>query len=387
MNKDYSVDTVSDVFVQELKDYFYKCYSVLKEREIIIYGAGGYGKMMVKAFSDIGMRDNIVAICDSNPDKWGKEIEGIAICGIDAVSADSNMIIVIASQYEEEIRKVLKSYSFEIFDKPSYQVFVEEKLDMYVWENTKVNAMGFRIEWFKEYQEKFIDWENKVLPLLSDEKSKTIFLNRIEFYKTGKLESLTKIPVDDIEYFDSSYYPMSDSEIYIDCGAYTGDTVEAFIDTVKNYRKIYAFEPDIKNFKELNKRVEKLKCHENIHIFPFAIGENDGKLRFASEATLGSHISEDGNIEVSVKKLDDIITGEVSFIKMDIEGSELAALKGAKSIIKKYKPKLAICIYHKCEDLFEIPVFLHELLPEYKIVIRQHKYDLYDTVLYAWVDK
>ena len=71
---------------------------------------------------------------------------------------------------------------------------------------------------------------------------------------------------------------------------------------------------------------------------------------------------------------------------MDIEGSELAALKGAKRIIKQYKPKLAICVYHKCEDIFKIPLYLHELVPEYKIMIRQHRYDLYDTVLYAYVE-
>ena len=74
---------------------------------------------------------------------------------------------------------------------------------------------------------------------------------------------------------------------------------------------------------------------------------------------------------------------KVTLIKMDIEGAELQSLKGAKRIIQHDKPKLAICIYHKPEDMVEIPLYIKELVPEYKLYIRHHSSNVSDTVLYA----
>ncbi len=74
---------------------------------------------------------------------------------------------------------------------------------------------------------------------------------------------------------------------------------------------------------------------------------------------------------------------KVTFIKLDIEGSELEALRGAEKIIRRDKPRLAISIYHKPQDYFEIPLYIRGLVPEYKLYIRHHKFNKNDTVLYA----
>ena len=83
--------------------------------------------------------------------------------------------------------------------------------------------------------------------------------------------------------------------------------------------------------------------------------------------------------------IDDIVDprDKVTFIKMDVEGAELESLKGAKNIILRDCPKLAICIYHKPEDLFEIPILIKEMCREYKIVIRQYADSIFETVCYA----
>ena len=81
--------------------------------------------------------------------------------------------------------------------------------------------------------------------------------------------------------------------------------------------------------------------------------------------------------------MDNCILDEVTYIKLDIEGAELEALKGAKKIIQKYKPRLAVCIYHKKEDLIEIPQYLKELVPEYKFYVRHYSNTTWETVLYA----
>ncbi|MBQ4363823.1 MAG: FkbM family methyltransferase [Oscillospiraceae bacterium] len=100
---------------------------------------------------------------------------------------------------------------------------------------------------------------------------------------------------------------------------------------------------------------------------------------------MGSTFSDDGNGDLTdVKKLDDILKDEKpTLIKMDIEGAELDTLIGAENTIRKYKPKLAVCIYHKIEDIITIPKYLHSLVPEYKFRVRQHSCSMLETVLYA----
>ena len=90
-------------------------------------------------------------------------------------------------------------------------------------------------------------------------------------------------------------------------------------------------------------------------------------------------------VSAKVVSLDSCITDKVTFIKMDIEGAELNALKGSREIIKKYKPRLAVSVYHKKEDLIEIPLYIKELVPEYKLYIRHYSNAAIETVLYAVV--
>ena len=93
----------------------------------------------------------------------------------------------------------------------------------------------------------------------------------------------------------------------------------------------------------------------------------------------------ESSITVPSVALDDVVTGRVSFIKMDIEGSELSALKGARRIITEQRPRLAISIYHKPMDFLLIPEYILSLVPEYKMAIRHYGADALETVLYAWV--
>lgn len=106
------------------------------------------------------------------------------------------------------------------------------------------------------------------------------------------------------------------------------------------------------------------------------------------EGGSGSCVVKNGKSIVKGISLDEVVKDKkVTFIKMDIEGSELNALKGAESIIKKNKPRLAICIYHKPEDILELPLYILELIPEYRFYIRHYSSHIWETVLYAVTDK
>ena len=111
------------------------------------------------------------------------------------------------------------------------------------------------------------------------------------------------------------------------------------------------------------------------------------KLSFNEEAGSGSHMAEEGEqcvVTIDVDSIDNVCAGDkVTLIKMDVEGSELKALEGAINVIKRDKPRLAICVYHKPEDLYEIPQWIKSVIPEYKLYLRQHERSDYETVLYA----
>ena len=179
--------------------------------------------------------------------------------------------------------------------------------------------------------------------------------------------------------------------VFVDCGAFDGDTVRMFKKVtkrmgVKNYNCV-CFEPDADNFVSLKHNhpdVTAFNCGvwSETTVLCFSTGNGDAsKVVDGMENKAGSSI-----VKIPVRCIDDIDECKgASFIKMDIEGSEQNALIGAKETIIKNRPKLAICIYHSDEDMIKIPKMIHEWVPEYRLYIRHHSNTLAETVLYATV--
>ena len=184
-----------------------------------------------------------------------------------------------------------------------------------------------------------------------------------------------------IQYFD--VFDASKDEIFIDGGAYNGDTILDFVRWTKGtYNKIYAFEPIEKMYRFIIERIGKENL-DRIKLYNNALWDKKENLHFA-ESEAGSCVAETGMSIIQGIALDEIVKDEnITFIKMDIEGSELKALEGARNTIIRNKPKLAICIYHKPEDIIEVPFYLLSLVPEYKFYIRHYSSCLWETVLYA----
>lgn len=201
------------------------------------------------------------------------------------------------------------------------------------------------------------------------------------------------------QYFQEQIIGKHKDEIYLDCGVLDRlDIIEFVRFTNHQYNKIIEFEPDPKNV-ELSKINLEKRHIRNVEMIPQGVWSSSGELTFltAGNGSTGnsefiSEVSEFSNfdiplgdvVSVPVTSIDDVCSGDpVTLIKMDIEGSELEALKGAANTIKYNKPRLAICIYHKPEDIIEIPQYLSSLVPEYKFYIRHHMDNTWETVLYA----
>lgn len=184
-------------------------------------------------------------------------------------------------------------------------------------------------------------------------------------------------------YFDLPELIKSGEEVFIDAGGANGDTTLEFMEWCNHdYEKVYAFEPTKDGYFVMQ---EKFRSNPKVEVFPYGLWNKDTSLKFHTGSNIvGSRITDLGNDTIEVKSLDNILQGrKATFIKMDIEGSELEALMGAKDTIQRYRPKLAISLYHKPEDIITIPSYIKELIPDYKLYLRHHSNTKWDFVLYA----
>ncbi len=245
---------------------------------------------------------------------------------------------------------------------------------------------------------------NHLKSLLQDELSvKVIDLNikakKLRDYKClGEIFDVSKeiqytdilgvtIRRDPEHYFVKDIVKLSTEEVFVDAGGYIGDTVLEFVNKTKgDFKKVHMFEASKRT---CEKAVENLEAHK-IDMQKICI-HNVGLFSSKQEAFFdwnagGSQISKKGQEKVQLVKFDDYLSEEdrkeVTFVKMDIEGAEMDALKGMAETISTYKPKLAISIYHLDTDLWEIPLYIHQLNPDYKFYIRQHA-TVGETVCYA----
>lgn len=175
-----------------------------------------------------------------------------------------------------------------------------------------------------------------------------------------------------------------EKEIFVDGGSYDGKSSVGFRDWSRNsYNKIIAFEPDFYNI-NMCERTFQENGIKNYEIISKGLWSESAVLQFNENRNGSSRlVASGGNCEVSVDSLDNMIHDDVTFIKMDIEGSEYQALLGAKQIIKEKVPKLAISVYHNPEDIVQIPRLILSLRKEYKFYIRHYSSTGFDTILYA----
>ena len=173
---------------------------------------------------------------------------------------------------------------------------------------------------------------------------------------------------------------LGEKEIYCDLGAYNGDTITEFLGVVGSYDKIYAFEPDKKNFKKLEKAYGK---KENIFIFNCASTDKTGEIGFLANGGRHSVVSDKGNMIPSLSLDDALRGGRATYIKFDVEGMEESAIAGARNTILKYKPKMLVSAYHKTDDYFRLPMMINQIRDDYKIYMRHYKYlPAWDTQFY-----
>ena len=243
----------------------------------------------------------------------------------------------------------------------------------------------------------------EVYNLLEDDLSREIFTEVLNVRFKIKPPRVLYKYFDKDQYFTLPQMNLFDNDtVFVDCGAFVGDTTEKFINNCQSiFGKIYAFEPgkiQANAFIERRKRLIKEWAldESQIQLIQAGVGSksHEGVMvqGILNNHIIGRRITCDiKNIDSSADKvkivaLDEILKNQrVDFIKSDVEGSEMEMLRGAENIIKTQKPILALSIYHKLTDYYEIPLYLKSLVPEYHMKIRHHSTDFSETVLYCYI--
>ena len=224
---------------------------------------------------------------------------------------------------------------------------------------------------------------------LSDKKSKEVYLHTVNCRRNFAPEHVTALEqlCNWNQYFGNDIVPYIQGDTVIDCGAYTGDTLETFLNAPNcRCQSYFALEPTPEYFSAIVNYVQDHKLQKQVRPLQIAVWDRCEDLSFLASADTGNAVAYKGGITVHADTIDHILSGhhgKVNFIKMDIEGSEVHALRGAKEVICRDHPVLAICIYHRVPDLWEIPLLILSMYGGYRLYVRHHSKGIGETVLYA----
>lgn len=176
---------------------------------------------------------------------------------------------------------------------------------------------------------------------------------------------------------------LCEDECFVDAGSFDGRTAILFTEWCGGkYSRIWAFEPDERNIAKCSMNLSEAGVR-NFEVVNSGLWDRQCELAFSAEASGASKIENEGTMRIHTERMDERIKERVTFIKMDIEGSEYRALEGAEKLIREYRPKLAISVYHKPEDIWELPRLVLQMNPSYKLYFRHYSIAAAETVMYA----
>jgi len=218
---------------------------------------------------------------------------------------------------------------------------------------------------------------------LADDLSRATFLEAIALRRTRRPEFLRSVTPGD-QYFPSGVPIPRTGVRFVDGGAFDGDTIAHLIEAGFVFGGIAAFEPDPANYAALAERLSAMRTCDELSVLPCGLDSGLHQVRFRAQGLASSSIAADGELLIQTVSLDECMPRfRPNYVKLDIEGAEASAIKGMARTIQSSRPALAVCVYHKPADLWEIPMLIDELLPDSDFYLRAHAWNGFELVFYA----
>jgi len=347
------------------------------QEPVIIYGAGAFGRDVARALRQQG--HNVLGFMDRS---GTTDIEGLPcrhpesdLRDWQAVGATVLLGLHNYGVNPLQVHDQLHALGFpRVYLPVEYHRGLEKELGDRYW----LGGHGS----YRHHQDEI----QAVFDLLSDEKSRALFISTLEYRALNRPESHpTAEP--ELAYFPLDLPRWEEPLSWVDGGACDGDTLRAFPFDRYRCADVYAFEPDPKNYAILQTALRQFRTKSpasRAASWPCGLGKDNVVLKFKTGLGFASAADASGDSYCPVTQLDTVLQGSpVNLIKLDIEGAEPDALLGAREIIAEQKPGLAICIYHTPGHLWEIPLDIARRHTGYRFYLRCHGQSSFDLVLYA----
>ena len=342
-----------------------------KINPIWIFGAGNFGSDLAKILVNEGF--NLLGFIETKPKI--DQVLGLPVVSWNQLTPENKKAQLAIGIFNrgmplDELSKLAEDFGFSDIFMP-WDIYFEfgESLGWRFW-LSKPEVILNSLEEIKRTYE-----------LLADDASKNCLLGILAF-RLGLNTNYASFSHSESQYFNQLTLPglKNRSVVYVDCGAYNGDTL-AHISREVAISQAWLFEPDTQNFSDLVGNVKEIKV--NASCIPCGVSDKYEILTFSGGGE-GAAISELGSQKIVTVALDQILPlGKIDFLKLDIEGAEAMALRGASELIKRSRPVIAMSLYHLPKDPWELPALLQEFCQDYRYFIRQHYFNSFDSVLYA----
>jgi FkbM family methyltransferase len=333
---------------------------------VVFYGCGSMFHSVLGTWRSYIGRP-ISWCCDSDSSKWGRSFGGVRCISVDElVAIKDECAVFVTIDRSQGVFDLLSSRGFPaIHTLYMFDLIASEYL-------------------LTTDRSELVDNLRDTYEMLSDQRSRDVFSAIMErVFGDGTRADIMARVRDCDQYFAPDIVNLTRDESFVDVGAFTGDTVLDFVTrTSGQFERVYAFEMDSANFSALSATVAALPQRERIHPFNIGLWDEDAEILYSpddSSSRIGA-----GTAVGRVRPLDDVLNGDrVTFVKMDVEGAEPQALRGAAATIAACRPTMAVCVYHDLRHLWEIPQYLKGLVPDYRIFLRQYTDIERETVCYA----
>ena len=344
---------------------------------IILYGAGHYGRIAALALKQSGIVPAVFV--DADATKHGTSINDIPVISPQTLyDRPAGRSLVVVTVYNcVDVLRTLSASGISAITYAQLAIALGNPLVPYC------GIQNPEILWSHEPASR------SAMNLWADELSRAEFVSQLEWSLNLDPFSLPAARPAGETYFEADVIRFGPHEVFVDCGAFDGDSVQAFIAHSPSYESIVALEPDPTNRDRFAHRFggADAMSREHISVLPYAASDRRENVRFNVTGTAGSSFSETGFI-VESAPLDELLAGMApTFIKMDIEGAEPMALRGAARIMREHAPTIAACLYHDRRHLWEIPLQIAAIQPRYELFLRRYADECWETICYASLPK
>jgi FkbM family methyltransferase len=346
------------------------------ERKLVLFGTGQFGQLVLERLRLAGVEPCCFA--DNNPARWGQEIKGLEVlspvAAVQRFATTATFVVTIfnGSAARQQLTEM------------GCQRVLPAPLLFWKYPERFMPDLGIDVP------ERIAEEESQIRQfstLLADEQSRHELCDQIS-WRYWMEPSFLPLPQNSGEiYFPSDLIKGIDDEVFVDCGAFDGDSIRSFLSGGRNFRHLYALEPDGRNREMLTKSIAVLdeKLQKKVTVWPYAAGDVDDQVSFVATSDVASKVVATGTgLHLESRRLDSLDWQFTpTYIKMDIEGSEPDALAGCAGLLRKARPVLAICLYHRMEHLWTIPNLIHSLVPDHSLFLRRYAEDCWEQVCYA----